>query len=97
MADNEDLLRRMKDITWFHSIPLRDGIVTPGRDNSMDKLGQVCLPEDLTGKSVLDIGAWDGFFSFQAERNGAERVLACLLYTSPSPRDATLSRMPSSA
>ena len=24
-------------------------------------------------------------------------VMACLLYTSPSPRDATLSRMPSSA
>ena len=24
-------------------------------------------------------------------------ALACLLYTSPSPRDATLSRMPSSA
>ena len=27
----------------------------------------------------------------------AEAVKACLLYTSPSPRDATLSRMPSSA
>ena len=26
-----------------------------------------------------------------------ERILICLLYTSPSPRDATLSRMPSSA
>ena len=26
-----------------------------------------------------------------------EQVLRCLLYTSPSPRDATLSRMPSSA
>ena len=26
-----------------------------------------------------------------------DRVDACLLYTSPSPRDATLSRMPSSA
>ena len=25
------------------------------------------------------------------------RIIACLLYTSPSPRDATLSRMPSSA
>ena len=25
------------------------------------------------------------------------RCIACLLYTSPSPRDATLSRMPSSA
>ena len=32
--------------------------------------------------------------------NGEERCIACkfcLLYTSPSPRDATLSRMPSSA
>ena len=26
-----------------------------------------------------------------------EELLGCLLYTSPSPRDATLSRMPSSA
>ena len=29
--------------------------------------------------------------------NDVERYLPCLLYTSPSPRDATLSRMPSSA
>ena len=28
---------------------------------------------------------------------GAERVYACLLYTSPSPRDVEESRMPSSA
>ena len=28
---------------------------------------------------------------------GAEKYIICLLYTSPSPRDATLSRMPSSA
>ena len=27
----------------------------------------------------------------------SKHVLVCLLYTSPSPRDATLSRMPSSA
>ena len=27
----------------------------------------------------------------------APHYMACLLYTSPSPRDATLSRMPSSA
>ena len=29
--------------------------------------------------------------------DGGANFLACLLYTSPSPRDATLSRMPSSA
>ena len=30
-------------------------------------------------------------------RQGYRRLKGCLLYTSPSPRDATLSRMPSSA
>ena len=29
--------------------------------------------------------------------NNFVNILICLLYTSPSPRDATLSRMPSSA
>ena len=31
------------------------------------------------------------------EGTESEKLLDCLLYTSPSPRDATLSRMPSSA
>ena len=34
------------------------------------------LPQDLTGWSVLDIGAWHGYFSFECERRGADRVLA---------------------
>ncbi len=29
------------------------------------------IPADLHGKRVLDIGAWDGWFSFEAERHGA--------------------------
>ena len=33
----------------------------------------------------------------QAKLEGDRYVVGCLLYTSPSPRDATLSRMPSSA
>ena len=32
-----------------------------------------------------------------AARSVAERIADCLLYTSPSPRDGLLSRMPSSA
>lgn len=31
---------------------------------------------DFAGKSVLDVGAWDGAWSFFAERRGAARVLA---------------------
>ena len=38
----------------------------------------------------------DATWDDQAWKEGAERE-SCLLYTSPSPRDATLSRMPSSA
>lgn len=34
------------------------------------------FPDDLTGWNVLDIGAWHGYFSFECERRGAERVLA---------------------
>ena len=33
----------------------------------------------------------------ESEDSYEETVCTCLLYTSPSPRDATLSRMPSSA
>ena len=37
------------------------------------------------------------FFAGEALRGGGESVPSCLLYTSPSPRDRTRSRMPSSA
>jgi tRNA (mo5U34)-methyltransferase len=63
-------------IRWFHSMDLGDGVTTPGVDRTASKLARLRLPQDLTGKSVLDIGAWDGFFSFEAERRGASRVLA---------------------
>ena len=35
--------------------------------------------------------------TFQKNRSTEDSSRSCLLYTSPSPRDATLSRMPSSA
>ena len=40
------------------------------------RLDLLQIPEDLTGWSVLDIGAWHGYFSFECERRGADRVLA---------------------
>ena len=61
---------------WFHQIQVGHGIRTPGSHNSWQKMGRLQIPEDLTGWSVLDIGANDGFFSFQAEIRNADRVLA---------------------
>src|SRR5207249_5480733 len=40
-----------------------------------DELRRLQLP-DMAGKSVLDIGAWDGFYTFHAEHFGARRVVA---------------------
>src|SRR4051812_2971451 len=34
------------------------------------------IPQDLTGARVLDVGAFDGFYAFLAERRGAARVVA---------------------
>ena len=50
-------------------------------------------------KNVLDVFEKDGVFAFNIEPTCYDYVSGktCLLYTSPSPRDATLSRMPSSA
>jgi tRNA (mo5U34)-methyltransferase len=65
------------EIFWWHSIDLGDR-VTSGH-KSADLLerewSNLRLPA-LTGCSVLDIGCWDGWFSFRAEREGAGRVVA---------------------
>ena len=63
-------------VTWYHTIDLGHGITTPGSDHTPARMGLLGLPADLSGRSVLDIGAWDGAFSFEAERRGASRVMA---------------------
>lgn len=61
----------------YHSIELPDGTVLPGLqtvDHLRWRFGLFGLPQDLRGKRVLDVGAWDGWFSFECERRGAEVV-----------------------
>jgi tRNA (mo5U34)-methyltransferase len=74
--DPEMLRREVDRIKWWHPIDLGHGIVTPGADVTPQRLREIRMPDDLTGLTVLDIGAWDGFFSFEAERRGARRVMA---------------------
>jgi tRNA (mo5U34)-methyltransferase len=65
-------------LRWFHSIDLGDGIITKGRRSleSIRHNADVVFKDGVEGKTVLDIGAWDGAFSFESERRGAARVLA---------------------
>lgn len=62
---------------WWHSIDLGHGIVTNGDTTiKTHKWKSQVMPEDLTGKTVLDLGAWDGYYSFLAESRNAKQVLA---------------------
>jgi len=80
--DKENLVKEIAKIKyWHHYIDFGAGVET-----KTGKEGRFCqkfqnwilsgIPQDLTGKTVLDIGAWDGFYSFSAEKRGAKRVLA---------------------
>ena len=71
-----ELQDAVRDISWYHKMSLPGGIVTPGESDTARGLPRLRLPERLDGLSVLDIGAWDGFYSFEAKRRGAARVLA---------------------
>src|SRR5215813_12279415 len=62
---------------WWHRFELPDGSVIQGVcevSGMRERIGQFPIPSDLSGKRVLDIGAWDGWFSFEMERRGAEVV-----------------------
>lgn len=62
---------------FFHKIKVWDDLVTPGwSDPQKEKLPYYGLPERLDGMRVLDIGCAEGFFSFEAERRGASKVIA---------------------
>jgi tRNA (mo5U34)-methyltransferase len=67
---------------WYHRIELMPGLVTPGEHDSPYVLERLPFPPDCAGMSVLDIGARDGFFSFEAERRGAQDVLALDIFPS---------------
>jgi tRNA (mo5U34)-methyltransferase len=66
--------------TWFHNLHFGDVQTAP--DHFLGDYPTIkwrsfahAIPEDLSGKSVLDIGCNAGFYSIEMKRRGAERVL----------------------
>ena len=65
---------------WFHNLDLQGVQTAPGHflgDYPMIKWRNFAhaIPEDLRGKSVLDIGCNAGFYSLEMKRRGADRVV----------------------
>src|SRR6476660_6552889 len=74
-AEVQDLKRRVAEHSfWYHHIALPGGVFTPGVNPLNTDVYQV--PADLTAKRVLDVGAWDGYWTFLALERGAREVVA---------------------
>src|SRR5262245_45690660 len=82
-ADTAALQKRIDAVAWYHEFEFGSGLRAVPKDPHAHvhravwqfierQLSQV----DYRGKSVLDVGCWDGYWSFFAERRGAARVLA---------------------
>jgi tRNA (mo5U34)-methyltransferase len=80
MSPDEIRLRVAELGDWFHNLDL-DGVQTAPdhflQDYPRSKFRRFAhaLPEDLSGRTVLDIGCNAGFYALEMKRRGAERVL----------------------
>ena len=61
---------------WYHTLKFPYGIETTGVYQHRPYLHFYGFPPSLVGATVLDVGAADGFFSFEFEKRGAAEVLA---------------------
>ncbi|HEY0077736.1 MAG TPA: DUF1698 domain-containing protein [Pyrinomonadaceae bacterium] len=85
MMTREEILAGVERLKpWFHCIELGHGIRTKhetygsepaDHPQSTWQTVRRHLPEDLRGKSLLDVGCNAGFYAVEAKRRGAARVL----------------------
>lgn len=80
-VDRAKLAHQIEELgEWFHNLDLHGVPTAPNHflgDFPSVKWKHIAraIPEDLTGATVLDIGCNGGFYSVEAKRRGAKRVL----------------------
>lgn len=80
--ETDELERRIRELgPWFHNLTLRGVRTAP--DHFLGDYPAIkwqsfahAIPDDLTGKTVLDVGCNGGFYSMEMKRRGASRVVA---------------------
>ena len=74
-SSKELLTKKVDSLPWFHELDIGYGIRTPGRYKleTLKSVADIYFDMALTGKTILDIGCYDGFNSFEARRRGAAR------------------------
>jgi tRNA (mo5U34)-methyltransferase len=81
----EEILAELKRLEpWFHCIDIGNGLATKSRSAVGEPVEhprptwervKACLPDDLSGQTILDVGCNAGFYSIEMKRRGAARVL----------------------
>ena len=84
-ADPNKLERRLRGVERLVRVTPRQEVL------------RAVMAENLSSATELHSMGKTRLRKALARRGGSDRPTACLLYTSPSPRDGLLSRMPSSA
>ena len=89
---------------FFHTennlSPLIPSIINEAKNNRNvidDAFKIVCDEELIATESLEEIEGLHDVIKYVTSKNYTISLVTCLLYTSPSPRDGLLSRMPSSA
>lgn len=81
--DRISLQQRIDAVPWYHEFDFGNGLRAESRTSDVELHRAIWAfiqgeldAVDFRGKTVLDIGCWDGYWSFYAERRGARSVLA---------------------
>jgi tRNA (mo5U34)-methyltransferase len=72
--ERRQLQAEIKRLPWFHQIDFGDGVMTPGhiRISKIRRMSRMLFNGlDLQGRTLLDVGCWDGAYSIEATRRGA--------------------------
>ena len=87
-----DLYKQCEENGTSYVIRLKENGILRGKASDLvDEL------DEITRNNKVDYAVVYGEFMYKAKSWPYERRVVCLLYTSPSPRDSTSPRMPSSA
>jgi tRNA (mo5U34)-methyltransferase len=84
MTRSEIIAEVQRLTPWFHCIDLGEGLFTKSKSAIGEPVDhprptwesvKKCLPDDVSGQTVLDVGCNAGFYSIEMKRRGAGRVL----------------------
>jgi tRNA (mo5U34)-methyltransferase len=74
-----DIEARVRDFDWwYHNLDLCGVMTNPAMGDYPESRWRVMeplIPQDLSGKTVLDLACNSGFFSFKMKQRGAKHVL----------------------